>query len=104
CSHSPPNLTVCLPATIEKLSFTWNRLITSSTFGPRKNGLPKRNEVPKPIAVSAGTFELTAERGRFSREYVRWNSFSLVPETVLNRLRFATLIFEGPSMPFAEVP
>jgi hypothetical protein len=40
----------------------------SSTFGRRKNGLPNLNVVSKPIAVSAGMFEGTAERGRSSRE------------------------------------
>ncbi len=68
CCHSPPVLIVCAPLTIEKLFFTCTRLTTSSTFGARKNGLPKRNVVAKPIAVSAGTDEGTADRGRFSRE------------------------------------
>jgi hypothetical protein len=56
------------------------------------------------MAVSAGTFEGTAERGRFSREYVRWNSFKRLVDTVEKRLALKTLIFEAPSMPFAEVP
>ena len=33
-----------------------------------------------------------------------WSSFSLFAVSVLNRLRFNMLIFDGPSMPFAEVP
>ncbi|PYQ93417.1 MAG: hypothetical protein DMF96_29935 [Acidobacteria bacterium] len=90
--------------TIEKLSFTWKRLTSSSTFGARKNGLPKRNVVVKPMAVSAGTDDGTADRGRLSREYVRWNSFSLLAVIVLNRLTFNTLIFDGPSVPLAEFP
>jgi hypothetical protein len=73
-------------------------------FGPRKNGLPKRKVVAKPIAVSAGTFEGIAERGRSSREYVTWNSLSFVADSVLKRLTLPTLIFDGPSMPFADVP
>src|SRR5262245_40325464 len=104
CSHSPPTLNVCLPWTIEKLSLNWKRVISSSTLGARKNGLPNRNVVEKPIAVSGGTFEGIAERGRSSREYVMWNSLSLVADTVVKRLMFPTLIFDGPSMPFAEVP
>ena len=53
---------------IEKLSFTWNRFTVSSTFGAMKNGLPKRNVVANPIAVSAGTVDAVADRGRSSRE------------------------------------
>ena len=64
----------------------------------------KRNEVAKPIAVSAGSDEGVAERGRPSREYVKWSSFSLLAVTVVKRLTFSTLIFDGPSMPFAELP
>src|SRR5437867_1209072 len=89
---------------IERLSFTCTRFTSSSMFGARKNGLPNRNVVAKPMAVSAGTVEGTAERGRLSREYVAWNSFSLLALTVLNRFKLRTLILEGPSMPFAEVP
>src|SRR5262249_15704627 len=94
----------CLPVTIEKLSFSWNRLTSSSMVGDRKNGLPKRNVVAKPIAVSAGTDDAIAERGRSSREYVKWNSLSLFAVTVVNRLPFMTLICDGPSMPLAEFP
>ena len=54
---------VCAPLMIDKLSLNWNRFISSSTLGPRKNGLPNRNVVPKPIAVSAGMFDGTADRG-----------------------------------------
>ena len=68
CCHSPPALMVCVPETIERLFFTWNRLTSSSTVGARKNGLPNRNDVAKPMAVSAGTDEAVAERGRLSRE------------------------------------
>src|SRR5512137_1660380 len=60
-SHSPPNLIVWLEVTMEKLSLTWKRLISSSTFGPRKKGLPKRNVVANPIPVSGGTLEGIAE-------------------------------------------
>ncbi len=73
-------------------------------FGARKKGLPKRNVVAKPMAVSAGTDDGVADRGRSSREYVTWNSFSLFEVTVLNRFTFRTLIFDGPSMPLAEFP
>ena len=37
-------------------------------LGARKNGFPKRNVVLKPIAVSAGTDDGLADRGRSSRE------------------------------------
>src|SRR5688572_23185349 len=104
CIHSAPALIVCRPLMIDRLSLNWNRCISSSTFGPRKNGLPKRNVVPKPIAVSAGTLESTAERGRDSREYVKWNSFSRFDDIVVNRLTLKTLILDGPSMPLAELP
>jgi hypothetical protein len=92
------------PLTSEKLSFSWKRFTSSSTLGARKKGLPNRNDGANPIPVSAGTEDGIAERGRFSREYVRWNSFSLFEVIVLNRLRFKTLIFDGPSTPFAELP
>jgi hypothetical protein len=39
----------------------------SSTFGCMKKGAPKRKVLAKPIAVSAGTFDWTAERGLSSR-------------------------------------
>src|SRR5438105_8688255 len=104
CSHSPPALKLCRPMTIETLSLTWTRFTSSSTFGARKKGLPKRNVVAKPMAVSAGTEDGTADRGRLSREYVRCSSFNLVAVSVLNRFTLATLIFAGPSMPFAESP
>ena len=96
---------MCVPVTIEKLSFTWKRFTSSSTFGARKNGLPKRN-----VGAEAhrrcrpGLIDGVAERGRSSREYVKWNSFSLFVGEVLNRLTFSTLIFDGPSVPLAEVP
>src|SRR5262245_13023171 len=89
---------------MEKLSFTWMRCTSSSMVGARKKGLPNRNVVAKPIAVSAGTDDGTADRGRSSREYVTWNSLSLFAVTVVNRFRFATLIFDGPSTPLAEFP
>ena len=66
--------------------------------------MPKRNEGANPAPVSAGTEDAVADRGRSSREYVTWNSFNRLAVTVLNRLTFRTLIFEGPSMPFAEFP
>src|SRR5258707_2784647 len=104
CIHSPPVLTVCRPVTTEKLSCNGNRCIRSSTFGARKNGLPNRNVVPNPMAVSAGTDDRVAERGRSSREYVTWSSFNRLAVTVLKRFRFNTLILPGPSVPLAEVP
>src|SRR4029453_16582201 len=70
CCHSPPALIVWAPVTNDTLFLTWNRFTSSSMFGPRKNGLPNRKDGAKPIAVSAGTDEDTAERGRLSREYV----------------------------------
>src|SRR5262245_43593746 len=70
CCHSPPAFIVCAPDTREMLFLIWKRLTSSSISGARKNGLPNRNVVPKPIAVSAGTDEEIAERGRLSREYV----------------------------------
>ena len=73
-------------------------------FGARKNGFPKRNVGPKPIPVSAGTDDSIDDRGRSSREYVTWSSFSLLVVTVVNRLTFSTLIFDGPSIPLAELP
>jgi hypothetical protein len=51
----------------ETLSRTCVRQNSSSTLGWMKKGAPKRKVVAKPIAVSAGTFEGTAERGRVSR-------------------------------------
>ena len=44
---------VCAPGTIDTLSLNCVRQISSSTFGCRKNGLPKRNVGPKPMPVSA---------------------------------------------------
>ena len=32
------------------------------------------------------------------------SSFNLFAVSALNRLRFSMLIFDGPSMPFADVP
>ena len=78
--------------------------MSSSIVGSRKNGLPNRKVVAKPIAVSAGTFEVTAERGRSSRVYEKCASFSIVGESVEKRLTLKLLIFDGPSMPFAELP
>jgi hypothetical protein len=56
------------------------------------------------MAVSAGIFEGVVALGRFSREYVKCASFTDVGEMVVNRFAFSTLIFDGPSVPFAEVP
>jgi len=95
---------VAEPVTIERLFFSWNRCISSSIFGARKNGLPNRKVVPKPIAVSAGTDDDTADLGRPSLEYVKWNSFRRLGVSVLNRFRLNTLILDGPSIPFAEFP
>src|SRR6185295_18640779 len=69
-----------------------------------KNGLPNRNDGANPMPVSAGIADGVADLGRFSRENVRWSSLSLVGVSVLNRFAFSTLIFEGPSIPFAELP
>ena len=105
CIHSPPTLIVCEPLTIETLSLNCVRQISSSTFGCRKKGLPKRNVGTKPIPVSAARFEGTAVRGRFSREYVKCASLSIRDDSVVNQFRLAMLIRAGsPSMPFAEVP
>src|SRR5215831_893282 len=89
---------------IEKLSFTCVRQLNSSIAGCRKNGAPKRNVVAKPIAVSAGTLDATASRGRSSRVYEKCASFTIVDETVEKRLTFTLLILDGPSIPFAELP
>src|SRR5205809_28281 len=89
---------------MEKLSLSCTRQISSSTVGWRKNGLPNRKVLTKPIAVSAGTFDVVAERGRDSREYVKCASFSFVADSELNMFRLNRLIFEGPSVPFADVP
>jgi len=67
---------------IEKLSFKCVRHSNSSTVGLRKNGCPNRNVVANPIAVSAGTFEVIAERGRNSRVYEKCASFNNVGEIV----------------------
>src|SRR5262249_3331190 len=69
-----------------------------------KNGCPKRKVVVKPIAVSAGTLDLTAARGRASRPEVKWPSFTFLGGTGGKKFRFTPLIFNGPSMPFAELP
>src|SRR5437899_6107145 len=95
CSHSPPNLTACFPASTENASRTWTRLKVSSTQGSRKNGAPKRNVVLNPMAVSAGTLESTAARGRSSREKLTCASFTCLAEKVLNRLKLTELILEG---------
>src|SRR5215467_823016 len=95
---------VCLPASIENASRTWTRLKVSSTPGSRKNGEPKRKVVAKPIAVSAGTFDLVSERGRSSREKPMCPSFTFFAENVLNTLKFTELILDGPSVPLAESP
>src|SRR5437773_11001849 len=104
CTHSPPNLTVWPPDMSVKLSRAWIRQKSSSMVGCRKNGLPKRNVVTNPIAVSAGTFEGVAERGRSAFEYVKCPSLSLVGETVEKRFRFTAWILAGPSIRFAEFP
>src|ERR1043166_9420893 len=93
-----------LPDTIEKLSFTSVRHSSSSIVGFRKKGLPNLNVVANPIAVSAGTFESIAARGRNSRVYEKCASFTFVGDTVLKRFMLRLLIFDGPSMPFAETP
>ncbi len=92
CIHSPPTLYVCAPRTNEMLSFICARQISSSTFGCRKNGLPKRNVGTKPIPVSAASFEGAAVRGRVSREYVKCASLSVREDRVVNQFRFATLM------------
>ena len=56
------------------------------------------------MAVSAGTFEGVAARGRNSRVYEKCASFSFVGEIVEKRLTLKLLIFDGPSIPFAELP
>src|SRR5262249_28422777 len=89
---------------IEKLSLTWVRHSNSSIAGLIKNGLPNLNVVPNPMAVSGGTFDVTATRGRNSRVYEKWASFNFVGETVVKRLTLMLLIFDGPSMPLAELP
>ena len=65
---------------------------------------PKRKWWAEAMAVSAGTFDSTAERGRSSRPYVKWSSLILVGERVVKRFALKALIFEGPSMPLAEFP
>ena len=62
--------------TTEKLSLSCVRQISSSTFGCRKNGLPNRKLGANPMPVSAARFDWLAVRGRVSREYVKWSSFS----------------------------
>ena len=105
CIHSPPIFTVCDPSTSDRLSLICVRQISSSTFGCRKKGLPKRNVGSNPIPVSAARFDSTAVRGRLSREYVKCASFSIREESVVNQFRLAILMRAGsPSMPFAEVP
>src|ERR1700730_8748123 len=89
CRYSPPNLIVCAPRIMEKLSRKSECQKISSTAGSRKNGWPKRNEVPNPIPVSGTLDELTARRGRFSREYVKCASLSLLEEIV--PLQFALI-------------
>src|SRR6185503_17083078 len=98
-----------LPEIIEKLFLTSVRQINSSTVGPRKNGLPKRKESsfglkPPPAPVSAGTFDVIADRGLSSRVYEKCASFSFVADTVEKRLMLRLFIFDGPSMPLAELP
>ena len=90
---------------MEKLSLIWKRFTSSSTFGARKNGLPKRNVgAESRCRCRRESLDGVAERGRSSRENVKWNSFSLFALTVLNRFTFRMLIFDGPSVPLAEVP
>ena len=93
-----------LPEIIEKLSLASVRHSSSSIVGFRKNGLPNLNVVANPMAVSAGTFEGMALRGRSSRVYEKWASLSFVDEMVLKRFTLKLLIFDGPSIPFAEFP
>ena len=73
-------------------------------MGSRKKGWPTRKLGTKPIAVSGTLEALAVPRGRFSREYVKWASFSMVLESVLNQLVFTAWIRDGPSVPFAVVP
>src|SRR5207248_2227997 len=89
---------------MEKLSRACVRLKTSSIVGARKNGWPNRKVGPNPMAVSAGTFEVVAARGRSSLEKLKCPSFTFLLETLVNRLKFTALILDGPSVPFAEVP
>src|SRR5438876_4723460 len=60
--------------------------------GSRKNGLPNLKLVAKPMAVSAGTFDGIAFRGRSSRVYEKCASFTLVDESELKRLTLKLLI------------
>src|SRR5262245_59740612 len=94
-----------LPEMIERLSFRWVRKNTSSRLGWRKKGVPKRKEGSKPRPTSAAKCDGVSGRGRVSREYVKWNSFSMEVEIVTNRFAFTTWIRVGsPSVPVAEVP
>src|ERR1700704_5405868 len=98
CNHSPPNLMVWLPCTIEKLSRISVCQKSSSDLGSWKKGWPTRNESEEPnepIEVSGTLDGLTAERGRFSREYVKCASFSLVAEIVLNQFVLMAWILDG---------
>ena len=91
--------------TIETLSLSCVRQMSSSTFGWRKNGSPNRNDGPKPMPVSAVSPDPAAVRGRLSREYVKCASFTVRVDSVVNQLRFITLMRAGsPSMPFADGP
>ena len=54
--------------------------------------------------VFTGMFDGVVARGRSSREYVKCASFKTVGEIVVKRPVLNTFIFEGPSVPFAEVP
>ena len=83
-------------------------LITDRKLG-RSNSLMAQGglQVPPDDAAERDAMVedmLASSRGRSSREKVRWNSFSREAETVVKRLRLATLILEGPSVPLAELP
>jgi hypothetical protein len=79
--------------------------MSSSTFGCRKNGSPNRNDGLNPMPVSAASPDPAEVRGRLSREYVKCASFTIRVESVVNQLRFITLIRAGsPSMPLADGP
>src|SRR5688572_27905211 len=71
CIHSPPIFHVWLPRRMEMLFLICVRQISSSTFGWRKNGFPKRKLGENPMPVSAKRFDSLDVRGRLSREYVK---------------------------------
>jgi hypothetical protein len=104
CIHSPPALIVWRPVTIEKLSLIWKRQISSSTFGAGRTGCRSGRRARIPSPVSAGCSTASPCAAAFSREYVKWNSFSRFALSVVNRFSVQTLIFDGPSVPLADVP